>query len=243
MELTVGDVMTRTVVVAAPETRVKEIARILHEYRVSALPVVESDRVLGVVSEDDLLLKEDPGFVSDGLFSGRRRKAERAKAGGLVAAEVMSAPAVTIGPLATHRQAARLMHRERVKRLPVVDERGRILGIISRSDLIGVLLRDDGEIGREICEDVIARALWLDPAGFIVRVTSGVVQVTGQVTKRSLASVLVDCIKQVDGVIGVQARITWAEDDLQGPEVPLPWTGLGVGREDAGSTEGGVRRS
>ncbi len=231
MDAPVREVMTKTVVAVREETPFKEIARLLHEYRIGAVPVLDADdRVIGIVSDGDLLLKEDAGFQEERFLESRRRRAERGKARGLVARSLMTAPAITVEPTVSHREAARLMHRAHVKRLPVVDERGRVLGIVSRSDLIGMFLRDDAEIGREICDDVIGRALWLDPAGFVVRVTDGVVTIEGEVERRSLMPVLSDCIRRVDGVVGVQLRLTWAEDYLQRPESPIVWSGLGLRR-------------
>src|SRR6266571_603091 len=136
-QVRVKDVMTREVTTVAPATPVKEIARQIAQNRVSALPVVDSEgRVVGVVSEADLLLKE--GRIEAGhssLFEPAGRRAERAKAAGFTAAELMTAPALTVAPEAPLAEAARLMRERGVKRLIVVDERGNLVGIISRGDV------------------------------------------------------------------------------------------------------------
>ena len=156
MKRTVADAMTRDVVVAHPQTPFKEIVRRMREARVSALPVLDDDgRLVGIVSEADLILKEDPELDETArLFEGRHRRTDRQKAAGLFARELMTSPVVTIGPNESLGEAARLMHRRQVKRLPVVDEEGRIVGILARSDLLTVFLREDAEIEREVREEI-----------------------------------------------------------------------------------------
>ena len=140
MKLTVSDVMTRTVVSVSAFAWFKDIVRRMQDYRVSAVPVVdEDDIVLGIVSEGDLILKEDADLEGEPRFlDGARRRQDRSKAAGRIASELdLTAPAITIGPAATLGEAARLMHRRAVKRLPVVDPAdGTILGIVSRTDLL-----------------------------------------------------------------------------------------------------------
>ncbi len=232
MKRTVQDVMTRTVVVVTDSAPFKEVVRRMQEYRVSALPVVDADdRVVGVVSEGDLILKEDPELEGDGrLFEGRRLKLAREKAAGLVAAQLMTTPPVTIGPEATLGEAARLMHRRRIKRVPVVDPDRRILGIVSRADLLKVFLRSDGEIHEDVVHGVIQRALWIDPATIRVEVRDGVVRLEGQVERESLIPVLVGLVLSVEGVVGVENRLSFlVADTAQSPDFPVPWTGLAQG--------------
>lgn len=230
MKRMVGDVMTRDVVVAHPQTPFKEIVRRMYEARVSALPVLDDDgRLVGIVSEADLILKEDPELEEAArLFEGRHRRADRQKAAGLFAGELMTAPVVTIGPSEPLAEAARLMHRRQVKRLPVVDHDGRLVGILSRSDLLTVFLREDADIAREIREDVIRRTLWIDPDTVTVSVRQGVVRLEGQLERRSLIPVLERLVSSVDGVVGVELALTYQIDDtVSAPEVPLPWTAVG----------------
>ncbi|MFI9645856.1 CBS domain-containing protein [Streptomyces sp. NPDC052040] len=153
----VGDVMTRTVVALGRTATFKDIVKAMRQWKVSALPVVEEEnRVVGVVSEADLLRKEE---YRDGDHD-RRARLERlsdlVKAGAVTAEELMTAPAVTVGAGATLGQAARTMARSGVKRLPVVSDDGALLGIVSRSDLLKVFLRDDEDIAEEVRDEIVA---------------------------------------------------------------------------------------
>lgn len=230
MRRTVADVMTTDLVTVLPTTPFKEIVRRLRAARVSALPVLDEDgRLVGIVSEADLILKEDRELEEAAhLFQRRHRRLDRQKAAGLYAGELMTSPVVTIGPGASLAEAARLMHRKQVKRLPVVDEDGRVVGIISRSDLLTVFLRDDAEIEQEVREDVVRRTLWIDPDTVSVRVREGVVYLEGQLERRSLIPVLERLVSSVEGVVGVEQRLTFEVDDtVPTPEIPLPWTAVG----------------
>ena len=220
MKRKVSDVMTRTVVSVSAFAPFKDIVRRMQEYRVSAVPVVDEDHlVLGLVSEGDLILKEDPDLEGEPrVLDGVQRRYDRSKAAGRAALELMSAPAITIGPAATLGEAARLMHRRAVKRLPVVDpDDGTILGIVSRTDLLKVFLRDDAEIAREVREDVIHRTLWIDPDTIRIVVRDGVVTMEGQLESRSLRSVLERLVLSCEGVVGVDDGLTHLPDEA----VPL----------------------
>jgi CBS domain-containing protein len=226
----VADVMTRTVVVIHASAPFKDLVRRMQEYRVSALPVVDDDeRLVGLVSEADLILKEDPDLDEGArLFEGRQRRHDREKAAGVVARELMTSPVVTVSPSANLGEAARLMHRKGVKRLPVVNEGGRILGILSRSDLLKVFLRDDTDIEHEVREDVVRRTLWIDPDTVVVSVHDGVVHLEGQLERRSLIPVLDRLVTAVEGVVGVEEHLSFNVDDTTSmPEIPLPWTAVG----------------
>lgn len=226
---TVGDVMTRKVVVVDAFESFKTIVRKMQEYRVSAIPVVdEDDRIMGIVSEGDLILKEDPELGGGAhLFEGIRRRQDRSKAAGLRAAELMTVPVFTTRPDASLGEAARLMHRKAVKRLPVVDEEGHVQGIVSRTDLLKVFLRSDDEITAEIREDVVRRTLWIEPDSIRVVVRDGVVRLEGQLERRSLIPLLERLVLAVDGVVAVEDHLTYLNDDSsRGSELPLPWTPL-----------------
>jgi CBS domain-containing protein len=230
MKPTVSDVMTRTVVVVRDSAPFKDVVRRMQEFRVSAVPVVDDeDRLVGIVSEADLILKEDPEFEEGGhLFEGAHHRHDRQKAAGLVARELMTAPVFSVGPDATLGDAARLMHRKAVKRLPVVNGGGRILGIISRADLLKVFLREDAEIAHEVREDVIRRTLWIDPDTVTVTVRDGVVTLDGQLERRSLIPVLDRLVSEVEGVVGVTQHLSFVVDDtVPTSEIRLPWTAVG----------------
>jgi CBS-domain-containing membrane protein len=214
----VRDVMTQDVVTVDDHAAFKEVATLLTEHRVSALPVLDGEgRVVGVVSEADLLLKEEfpEGPPGGRPLQGRRRRETRAKAAGGTAAELMTSPAVTIGPDAGVAEAARLLHRHQIKRLPVVDPAGPLLGIVSRADLLKVFLRADADIAAEVRQQVLTRAMWIDPDTVVVEVRDGVVTLTGQPERRSLIPIVVSLVRGLDGVVDVVDRLSFEFDDSQ----------------------------
>jgi CBS-domain-containing membrane protein len=195
--------MTQEVVTVNEHASFKDVAMLIAERRVSAVPVLDQEgRVLGIVSEADLVLKEEypEGPPERRLFQGRRRRIAQAKAAGDTAAELMTAPAVTIGPDASVAEAARLLHRHGIKRLPVVDPAGPLLGIVSRADLLKVFLRSDPDIAREIRQQVLMRAMWMNPDTVAIDVRDGVVTLTGQLERRSLIPITVSLVRGLDGV-------------------------------------------
>lgn len=203
------------VVVVRADTPFKEVARRLAEGRVSAVPVVdEHSRVIGVVSEADLLYKEsrlEPRKPS--LFGGRQEARAREKADAVFAGDLMTYPAVTIGPGDDVVRAARRMEDHAVKRLPVVDEDDRLLGIVSRHDLLRLFTRPDAEIRTEILQDVLLRTLWIDPGGVEVSVADGVVRLRGTVEARSVAELVGRVVSRTDGVVDVVNELGYARDD------------------------------
>lgn len=223
MHLTVQDVMTSTVVTVADSAPFKEIVRLMQVHGVSALPVVDAQgRLAGIVSEADLLPKE--ASESNGerhLFGSRRKMAH--KASGLVAAQLMSAPVAAVGPDVTLREAARLILERKVKRLPVVDAGGRIIGIVSRADLLKVFLRPDNEILDEVTKRVLLRTLCLEPDTVKATVREGVVRLDGVVEHRSMLPLVVGLVRGVDGVVGVDSHLGYEVDDTVSPGLPLTW--------------------
>jgi CBS domain-containing protein len=217
MHSLVKDLMTPQVVTVGPATPFKEIAARLAEHRVSAVPVVDDDgRVLGVVSEADLLLKEeftDPDQDIP-LFWTKRRRLERGKAAGTTARDLMSVALVSISPDATVAEAARRMHAAGVKRLPVVDEQGGLVGIVSRGDLLKVFNRTDQAIRREIIDDVIVGEFTMDPNRFFIHVDDGVVVLQGRVESHSLLPYLLRAVHGVEGVVRVENRLSFDIDDV-----------------------------
>jgi CBS domain-containing protein len=216
--------MTKTVVVVGQDAPFKLIVRLMEEHRVSALPVVDDGVLVGIVSEADLLLKEEPEPGQEHPFARRHRRMELAKSQGVTARQVMTSPVVSVGPGATIAQAARAMHRRGVKRLPVTDPEGRVLGIVSRADLLRVFLRPDSEIEREVAQNVLGRMMTIEPGTVRVVVSDGIVLLRGQVERRSLVDTLVTLARGVDGVVGVEADLTYLVDDLEPrPAVVTPW--------------------
>ena len=218
MHSLVKDLMTPQVVTIGPATPFKEIVARLAEHRVSAVPVVDDDGlVLGVVSEADLLLKEEfPDPDADiPLFWTKRRRLERDRAAATTARDLMSIAVVSIAPDATVAEAARRMHSAGVKRLPVLDERGRLVGIVSRADLLKVFNRPDQAIRREIMDEVIVGEFMMDPNRFFIDVTDGVVVLQGRVERHSLLPYLVCAVHSVEGVVRVKNRLSFDIDDVE----------------------------
>jgi CBS domain-containing protein len=217
--LKVCDVMTRQVVAVRERAGYQEIVEALAVHRVSAVPVLDAAyRVIGVVSEADLLAKIQ--FAEDSaparLFEGRRRRTARTKASGDTAVELMSSPAVTIDPDASLVEAARLMEGERVKRLPVVHDDGRLAGIVARSDLLRGHLRPDAAIGRDVTVEVLGTTLGIGAPRVRVKVANGVVTLAGAVDRRSTAQIAVRLTRSVTGVVDVLDELTYDHDDTAG---------------------------
>ncbi|MEU3253741.1 CBS domain-containing protein [Streptomyces sp. NPDC006997] len=205
----VSDVMTRTVVAVGRDAPFKEIVRTMEQWKVSAIPVLEGEgRVIGVVSEADLLPKEEFRDSDPNLFEQRRRLSDLAKAGAVTAEELMSTPAVTVHPDATLAQAARIMAVRHVKRLPVVDDLGLLQGIVSRGDLLKVFLRADEDIEEEVRRTVVAYLFPGSSHAIHLDVHEGVVTLRGQVRDTSLVPVAVRLVRAVEGVVDVEPRLT-----------------------------------
>lgn len=200
----VSDVMTRTVATVDRETSFKEIVRTMQERKVSALPVVEGEgQVVGVVSEADLLPKEEFRDSDPDRHTQLRRLSDLAKAGALTAGELMTSPALTVSPGATLAQAARTMARARVKRLPVVDESGTLRGVVSRADLLKVFLRDDEEMAEEVRREVVSYLFPPPSSSVWTEVRGGVVKL-GHVRDTSLVPVAARLARAVEGVVDVE---------------------------------------
>jgi CBS domain-containing protein len=211
---TVKDVMTTSVVAVRENANFKEMVTAMRSRRISAFPVIDAaDRVIGVVSEADLLLKEAAPALPRGLVRLAWRMTDKTKAGGLTAADVMTRPAVTIGQDAPVAEAAQRMQSRRVKRLPVVDDDGRLRGIVSRADVLSVFERPDAEIWDDVVKDVIVGEFGLDSELFVVTVRSGVVTVTGSVDRRADALGLLAAIRHLESVVGVRDRLSYPRDD------------------------------
>jgi CBS domain-containing protein len=226
MMRTVADVMTRTVVVVAGSAPFKEVVRAMREFRVSALPVTDPDGlVVGVVSEADLMLREDPSVFELHFLDRRARREERRKAEASVARDLMTTPAVTIGPQAPVTEAAHVMHERGVKRLPVIDLEGRVVGIVSRIDLLAEFLRDDGDIEADVAR-VLAEDLVITPDQVQPSVDDGVVHLEGRVPMRSQIPTIWCAVRAIPGVVGLDARLTWELDDTVTPVSPVPWVGF-----------------
>ncbi|HKP98701.1 MAG TPA: CBS domain-containing protein [Actinomycetes bacterium] len=229
MRRTVQDVMTRDVVAVRGATPFKELVRLLNEHRITALPVLDAPGrvVVGVVSETDLVLKEVAPLREQhaSVFETAERRNERAKAASLTAADLMTSPAVTAGPDQLVVVAARRMHDRDVKRLPVVDHGGVLVGIVTRADLLKVFLRSDEELRFDVLDHVVGDRLRLPLGSVEVDVRDGIVRLAGRVPRHSQVRMLEAVTGAIDGVVAVQSHLEWQVDDTVAqapPAEPAP---------------------
>jgi CBS-domain-containing membrane protein len=213
MTSTVRDIMTTRVISVRKDASFKEMAAMLRSSRISAFPVIDdAGRVIGVVSAGDLLVKE--AVLADGtsLLAALRHIREDDKAAGVTAADLMTAPAITIGPDASVVDAARLMYDRRVKRLPVVTAAGRLMGIVSRVDVLAVFNRPDDEIRSEVIHEVLPAVVAGTPTGFTVTVADGIVTISGSLASGQVGHAILDAVRHVQGVVAVRDRFSYATD-------------------------------
>jgi CBS-domain-containing membrane protein len=210
MNSTVKDVMSTHVIAVRQRAGYKEMAAMLRDQRVSAFPVIDDDnKVIGVVSETDLLAKEALEGTVPWTLRSLPRQHVRSQVNGVTAAELMSKPVVTIGPDKPVTDAARLMFNMRVKRLPVVSDDGTLIGIVTRSDVLSVYNRPDAEIQREITADLILGKFLGDPAKFTVTVKDGIVTIEGTPETAVVGHDLINDTRHVEGVVAVRDRLSY----------------------------------
>ena len=213
MKTTVRDLMSTDIVAVRRDATFKEMAAALRQHRVSGFPVIDAEgKVIGVVSEADLLAKEaqaEGHAAGLGRIGGILHHREHEKAEGLTAGDLMTHPAVTVRPDDTAEHAARMMYSLQVKRLPVVDPGGCLVGIISRADVLAVFDRPDEEILAEITNEVILHRFLMDPALFMVTVSDGVVTIQGNPETADVGHQVVDAIRQVGGVVAVRDELAY----------------------------------
>ncbi|MEV5740635.1 CBS domain-containing protein [Microbispora rosea] len=211
MPMTVRDVMNRFVVAVEVTASFTDVVTAMCRFHVGAVPVVDGERrVIGMVSDGDLLLKDLDRRPGDVIIEGPTRRRERRKASGRTAAQIMSSPAITVTEDTTLRRAACLMHRNRIKELPVVDgETGRITGLVKQSDLIRAFCRPLEDIRDDVVE-VVSRY----SRRCAVRVEDGIVHLVGGVARRSQLFAMIEEVWQVDGVVDVDSSITFETDDV-----------------------------
>ncbi|MFH8475936.1 CBS domain-containing protein [Streptomyces sp. NPDC018000] len=217
----VGDLMTDEVVSVVPVTSFKEVAKLLAQHNISGLPVLDAeDRVVGVVSESDLLSRQAAGHPVTGDAPDAATRTVASSEGEFTAAEIMSAPAVTIHAQQTAPDAARLMTRSGVERLPVVDDEDRLVGILTRRDLLRLFLRPDAEIRRRLVEDVLEDTMEIGPGTVTIHVVDGVVTLEGRLENRNRIAILTRLAEQLDGVVAVMNHVT--AHDTDGPVSASP---------------------
>jgi len=207
MATTVGDVMTTTVIAVKRNADFKQIAQVLRRYRVSACPVIDdAGRVVGVVSEADLLYKAADCQLPAGLIRLRWKLGEASKTTAVTARELMTSPAVTVHADVPVQIAARVMRDRRVKRLPVVGTGGELIGIVTRTDVLGIYDRLDAAILAEV-RDIAASEFAISPDDVEASVSSGIVTLSGSVPLQEMAPELAARIRHVEGVVAVRDRL------------------------------------
>jgi CBS-domain-containing membrane protein len=216
MNTTVKDVMTTRVIWVRKDATFREMAAALREYRVSAFPVLgDDDKVIGVVSEADLLTKEaldsDPGVIS-----GILHRRDQAKARGITAGDLMTTAVVAVRPEDTVQHAAKLMYDRRVKRLPVTDASGHLVGIISRADVLSVFDRPEGEICGEI-NGLLRNSFLIDPQAFDVTVKDGIATLAGVPETSEVGHDIVHRVRHLQGVVAVRDRFRYPPSGRHDP--------------------------
>jgi CBS domain-containing protein len=214
----IKNVMTTDVATVREDTTFKDLVQVLDERDVSAVPVLDpSGRVAGVVSHADLLPKQGAQEPSESRspMAWLQHYWDRGRAQATTAGELMTTPARTIGPEATVVDAAKLLDRHQIKRLPVVDDTGKLVGIVSRRDLLGVFLRGDSDIADEIAHEVFERNLGIEvsPATVTVEVRDGVAILRGELERKSMIPIAETLTSRIDGVVDVNAHLAFIRDD------------------------------
>lgn len=205
---TVRNVMSTSVPAVSQAAGYKEIVTVMRRRRVSAVPVLDAvGRVAGMISEADLLHKLAAPPLPAGTIRLEWRLRERSKAAGVTAGELMTVPGVTISADASAASAARLMQARQVEHMPVVDEDGRLMGVVSRRDVLSVFERPDTNIRDEVVEEVIARQFGVEPDMLDVIVTCGIVTISGVVDNHAVTLQILGAIRLVEGVVGVHDRL------------------------------------
>lgn len=204
----VRDVMTSDVISVHLPTAFKDVAELLSSRRISAVPVLDDHGlIVGIVSQGDLLPKE---AYRDRVPTRREvllHLEEVEKAGGTTAGDVMTVPVAVIGPHATLSEAARLMARRHVRRLPVVDGREQVVGILSRSDLLKVFLVTDEQLTGAVLAELAQALPGADTSRLTVDVEDGKVTIGGALDDTSTVPALARVARSVEGVVDVDVRL------------------------------------
>ena len=219
----VRDLMTTDPITTTPGALLKEAARIMVREKISGLPVMEGSKVVGIVTEGDFLRQEanrdQPYRLSllEALFGEGGAEPAVETVG-----EVMTEPVITITPDATVSEAARVMSHRKVKRLPVLDDGGNLIGVISRADVVNAFTKPDEVIEDEVREDIVRRLLFLEPDVIDVGVDDGVVTLSGELENRTEAHLLEELTRRIAGVVRVVSNLTYEVDDQRiGKSYPL----------------------
>lgn len=209
--------MTRAVVTARPDATFTEVAQLLVDNGISAVPVVDDRGApIGVVSEADLLVKQEywsGGRDSPGRIAGRARRARWRRSLGTTANDVMSRPVLTIDPGAPVSEAASALAEANVRRLFVVDRDGALVGVLTRLDLLRAYLRDDDDLREDVRRFVFRTVLRVDPDAVDVVVDAGVVTLSGQLDRRGEVDIAVALTRALPGVVEVRGELVHRFED------------------------------
>jgi CBS domain-containing protein len=224
--LRLNELMTKDIITVGPDASLKEAARRMIEAGISGLPVTDDNgALLGVITEADFVANE----------AGRRApkragllrhwlKDEEMPAHERKVRDVMTAEVKTLPPDADHAEAARTMQKEGIKRIPVVGEGGRLVGIVSRGDILRAFTRSDAAIISEITDHVLREVLWIDPKLIHIACDDGNVVLSGRLETRSDAQLLTELTRRLDGVTSVNDQLSWSYDNTK-LEMPTPRPG------------------
>jgi CBS domain-containing protein len=212
------DLMSTDVVTIRPEETIKEAARLMVANRVSGLPVVDGrETLIGIVTEADFLQREHDRESPSGGLLGAIFGPESSHSEAVTVGEVMSSNVITVAPDASVAEAARVLATGGIKRLPIVDPDGAVVGVISRADIVAAFARPDELIDDEIREDISRRILFVDPDALDMSVTDGIVDIAGELPTKTDARILEELTRRLEGVVRVDSSLTWKVDDTKLP--------------------------
>ena len=212
-----SELMTRDVITIGPEASLKEAARRMLEAGVSGLPVTDDEgQLIGIITEADFVKHEADRdrTTRAGLLRWWIHDDEGVRSEPRTVGDMMTSPVVTVAPDEQHSQTARVLMKSKIKRAPVLHE-GRLVGLISRSDLLRSFVRSDRAILDEIKDDVMKRILWIEPESIEVNCVEGNVTFDGMLGTRSDAELLVTLTQRLDGVASVRSHLTWELDNTR----------------------------
>jgi CBS domain-containing protein len=218
MNSSVAAVMTKRVVTVTPQTSFKDAVRLMRTKRVSGLPVVDPNgRLVGIITEGDLLNKVEQRDLDAYILESKRHRLDRARASALDVASAMSTAVTSVRPDFPIALAAREMHTRGFKRLPVIDEEGNLVGIVSRGDLLTVFLRTDAQVRADVRQALAAIQAHGGARELKAKVSGGVAELDGWFEEKSRLEATVRTITAIDGVVGVRNRMTFDLDDTAIP--------------------------
>jgi CBS domain-containing protein len=219
-DVKVREVMTHRVATLRPTDSLHEAAQRLAHNHVSGAPVVVDGKVEGMVSESDIIHAVTPSVPRDrgasvlDLLSVIGRARPRDSEHGKTVAEIMSPLVIQVSSEASIWKAASVMERRGVKRLPVVDENGYLLGIVSRADLVRAIAKEDAEIAADVIEAI--RVLGEETIdGLEVEVAEGVAAIAGVADRKSTGQLATKLAARTPGVVEVLDRMTFEIDDTR----------------------------